>query len=88
MEAEKKVQLRILMNHLKKEATGNFDDASIHHNEKADVEIPGDPEKSIQLRILTIEDDFKDRMKQEVIDPEYVDDIEKAGWRFVGMLRR
>ena len=34
MEAEKKVQLRILMNHLKKEATdpGNFDDAAIHHN--------------------------------------------------------
>ena len=52
MEAEKNVQLRILMNHLKKEAIGHFDDASIHHNEKAGVEIRGDPEKSIQLRIL------------------------------------
>ena len=54
MEAEKKVQLRILMNHLKKEATdpANFDDADIYHNDKAGLEIPGDPEKSIQLRIL------------------------------------
>ena len=54
MEAEKKVQLRILMNHLKKEATdpANFDDADIYHNDKAGVEICGDPEKSIQLRIL------------------------------------
>ena len=54
MEAEKKVQLRILMHHLKKEATdpGNFDDTAIHHNEKTGLENCGDPEKSIQLRIL------------------------------------
>ena len=39
-QAENKVQLRILMNHLKKEATdpGNFDDAAIHHNENASLE--------------------------------------------------
>ena len=55
----------------KKEASnnGNVDDAAIHHNEKAGVEIRGDAEKSIQH----IEDDFKDRMKKEIADTENVD---------------